>query len=60
MPEPAFVEEHNRLLALNVKCVGGGAWIPTCCIEEHAICHFAAASLYCVVQDCQNPHHTGP
>lgn len=27
------------------------------CDDEHAGCRFAAGSLYCVAEDCANPHH---
>lgn len=27
------------------------------CDHNHASCRFAAGSLYCVVDDCANPHH---
>jgi hypothetical protein len=27
------------------------------CGEEHGSCEFASGSLYCVKDDCRNPHH---
>jgi hypothetical protein len=30
------------------------------CPAEHPRCKFTAGSLYCVVDDCQNPHHRMP
>jgi hypothetical protein len=39
-------------------------WIETgscpLCENEHAVCRFAAGTLYCVEPDCANPHHRKP
>jgi len=53
----AYVTELHRLMELNMKCVGGGAWILLCCPAEHEVCVFTAGSLFCVRPGCRNPHH---